>query len=71
MLTVQQLTDEQTKHRVIMSGIQPTGVPHLGNYFGAIQQWQLLQDTSKNTDLIISVVDLHSITVPQEPSNLR
>lgn len=58
--------------KVIFSGIQPTGVPHLGNYLGALQQWVKLQDTaSPDTSLIYSVVDLHAITVPQNAARLR
>lgn len=58
--------------KVIFSGIQPTGVPHLGNYLGAMQQWVKLQnEASSDTSLIYSVVDLHAITVPQDPQNLR
>ncbi len=57
---------------VIFSGIQPTGVPHLGNYLGALQQWVKLQNTaSAETKLIYSVVDLHAITLPQDPAQLR
>lgn len=52
------------------SGIQPSGVPHLGNYFGAIQKWKTLQDSG--SDCIFSVVDLHSITKPHyDPGKLR
>lgn len=58
--------------RVIFSGIQPTGVPHLGNYLGAMQQWVKLQnEASSNTSLIYSVVDLHAITVHQGSDALR
>lgn len=58
--------------KVIFSGIQPTGVPHLGNYLGALQQWVKLQDESyKEINLIYSIVDLHAITVPQDPAYLR
>jgi hypothetical protein len=57
---------------VIFSGIQPTGIPHLGNYLGALQQWVHLQNTSPpGTKLLYSIVDLHAITVPQEPGALR
>ncbi|KXT17007.1 hypothetical protein AC579_7415 [Pseudocercospora musae] len=58
--------------KVIFSGIQPTGVPHLGNYLGALQQWVKLQNNaSGNTKLIYSLVDLHAITIRQDPSQLR
>ena len=58
--------------RVIFSGIQPTGVPHLGNYLGALQQWvQLQNEPSSNTRLFYCVVDLHAITLFQDPQRLR
>lgn len=57
--------------KVIFSGIQPTGVPHLGNYLGALQQWVKLQDEGHPTDQrFYSIVDLHAITSPQEPQRL-
>lgn len=56
----------------IFSGIQPTGVPHLGNYLGALRQWVKLQDEAKpGTKLFFSIVDLHALTVPQKASQLR
>lgn len=62
----------QTSDHVIFSGIQPTGIPHLGNYLGALQQWVKLQETSPaTTKLIYSIVDLHAITVPQDPQQLK
>lgn len=56
-----------TKKR-IFSGIQPSGNLHLGNYLGAIQNWVKLQD---EFDSIFCVVDMHAITVPQNPEELR
>jgi tryptophanyl-tRNA synthetase len=51
------------------SGIQPTADSfHLGNYLGAVRQWVALQDTH---DAFYCVVDLHAITVPQDPALLR
>jgi tryptophanyl-tRNA synthetase len=59
------------KRKVIFSGIQPTGVPHLGNYLGALRQWVKLQDeASEDTTLLFSIVDLHAITIKQDPSEL-
>jgi len=52
----------------IFSGIQPSGNLHLGNYLGAIRNWVKLQD---KYDSIFCVVDLHAITVPQDPEALR
>ncbi len=56
------------KEKRIFSGIQPTGNLHLGNYLGAIKNWVNLQN---NFFSIFSIVDLHAITVPQEPSKLK
>jgi tryptophanyl-tRNA synthetase len=59
------------QNKVIFSGIQPTGVPHLGNYLGALRQWVKLQDeASPDTTLLFSIVDLHAITMKQDPSEL-
>ncbi|KAL4899283.1 hypothetical protein BDW74DRAFT_163837 [Aspergillus multicolor] len=56
----------------IFSGIQPTGVPHLGNYLGALREWVKLQNAAtKETKLIFSIVDLHALTVPQQSDQLR
>lgn len=51
----------------VFSGIQPSGILHLGNYLGAIKQWVDLQ---KNHECIYCIVDLHAITVPQDPKEL-
>ncbi|XP_061915695.1 tryptophan--tRNA ligase, mitochondrial isoform X2 [Entelurus aequoreus] len=53
----------------VFSGIQPTGVPHLGNYLGALETWVSLQD--QYPSVLYSIVDLHSITQPQDPDRLR
>ncbi|MDT0319436.1 tryptophan--tRNA ligase [Streptomyces millisiae] len=53
----------------VLSGIQPTaGSFHLGNYLGAVRQWVALQETH---DAFYMVVDLHAITIPQDPAELR
>jgi tryptophanyl-tRNA synthetase len=52
----------------IFSGLQPTGSKHLGNYIGAIRQYVEGQDRG---DAIYCIVDLHAITVPFEPEELR
>jgi tryptophanyl-tRNA synthetase len=53
----------------VLSGIQPTaGSFHLGNYLGALRQWVSLQET---TEAFYCVVDLHAITLPQDPAELR
>ncbi|KAJ8339895.1 hypothetical protein SKAU_G00345280 [Synaphobranchus kaupii] len=53
----------------VFSGIQPTGVPHLGNYLGALESWVGLQEGYSS--VLYSIVDLHAITMPQEPGQLR
>jgi tryptophanyl-tRNA synthetase len=52
----------------ILSGIQPSGEVHLGNYIGALRHWVAQQDEK---DCFYSIVDLHAITVPQDPKALR
>lgn len=55
--------------RVVFSGVQPTSDSlHLGNALGAVEQWLRLQD---DYDAFFCVVDLHAITVPQDPATLR
>ena len=52
----------------IFSGIQPTGNLHLGNYLGAIRNWVALQH---DYECIFCIVDLHALTLPQDPDELR
>lgn len=52
----------------VFSGVQPTGNIHIGNYLGALKQFVELQDEN---DCIYCIVDMHSITVPQDPKELR
>ena len=54
--------------KVVFSGIQPSGNLHIGNYIGAISQWVEMQE-GKNA--IFCIVDLHAITVPQNPTELK
>lgn len=56
------------RRKIIFSAIQPTGVFTLGNYIGAIRHWGPLQE---QYDCIYSVVDLHAITIRQDPASLR
>lgn len=51
----------------VLSGVQPTGTLHLGNYLGAMRQWVNLQDEYDN---YFCVVDLHAITMPHSPKEL-
>jgi tryptophanyl-tRNA synthetase len=60
--------------QITFSGIQPTSVPHIGNYFGAIKLWVDIQNNKTNyidNSLIISIVDLHAITVPHNAKLLN
>ena len=51
----------------VLSGVQPTGALHLGNWLGAIRNWVDLQESH---DTFVCVVDLHAITVPHDPQRL-
>lgn len=83
---------KKVRTRRILSGVQPTGSLHLGNYLGAIKQWVEFQNTGKfdnaesldgeeikddeeEVELVnenfFCVVDLHAITVPQDPGELE
>ena len=57
---------EQKKR--VLSGIQPTGHMHFGNYFGAVKNWVALQE---KYDCVYTVVDYHAITMPYNPKKLR
>ena len=57
---------------LIVSGIQPTGNLHLGNYLGAIRNWVLMQDALQPGDrAFYFIADMHAITMRQDPSELR
>ena len=62
--------ENQTAERkkVIFSAIQPSGTITLGNYLGALKNWVALQD---DFDCIFALADLHTITVRQNPADLR
>ena len=62
-------TDHGGARKIVFSGAQPTSDSlHLGNALGAVQQWAGLQD---DYDAFFCVVDLHAITIPQDPEQLR
>jgi tryptophanyl-tRNA synthetase len=63
-----QTQESGSKRPVILSGIQPSGGLHIGNLFGAIHNWVQLQD---DYQCYFTIVDLHSITVRQNPAELR
>ncbi|MEK9717412.1 MAG: tryptophan--tRNA ligase, partial [Pelagibacteraceae bacterium] len=54
--------------KIVLSGIQPTGNLHLGNYLGAIKNFVALQNDYK---CFYMLADLHAITVKTEPKNLK
>lgn len=54
--------------KTVFSGVQPSGNLHIGNYVGALRQWVKMQE---GRDAIFCIVDLHAITVPQDPKVLR
>lgn len=56
------------ERKVVFSGVQPSGALTIGNYIGAIRNWIDLQD---KYECFYCIVDLHAITVPQEPKELR
>ena len=58
----------EEKRKRILSGIQPTGTPTLGNYIGAVRNWTFLQS---DYECLYMVADLHSLTVRQVPAELR
>ena len=62
------MAEQIEKRKRILSGIQPTGIPTLGNYIGAVRNWALLQS---DYDCLYMVADLHALTVRQTPANLR
>lgn len=63
------MSDSTTGRQVVFSGAQPTSDSlHLGNALGAVKQWSQLQD---DYDAFFCVVDLHAITIPQDPATLR
>lgn len=58
--------DDQKK--ILMSGIQPSGILTIGNYLGAIQNWKKLQ---RDFECVFMMADLHTLTVRQDPAQLR
>lgn len=65
---IQQANDTAAKKQRMLSLIQPSGVPTLGNYLGALKNWK---EYDADYDCFYGVADLHSITVRQDPTKLR
>ena len=59
---------QDKKKKIVFSGVQPTGALHLGNYLGAIKNFVNLQE---DHDCLYCIVDLHAVTVWQNPNNLK
>ncbi|XP_078429025.1 nucleotidylyl transferase superfamily protein isoform X1 [Wolffia australiana] len=59
---------KSSRKKRVVSGVQPTGSVHLGNYLGAIKNWTALQDTYET---LFFIVDLHAITLQYDPRQLR
>ena len=56
----------------IVSGIQPTGSLHLGNYLGAIRNWVRMQDAmDEGSECLFFLADLHALSLPHEPAQLH
>jgi tryptophanyl-tRNA synthetase len=63
-----EVSPKQEMKARVLSGIQPTGSPHIGNYLGALKNWVKIQ---YDYDSIYCIVDLHAITIYQNPAELR
>src|SRR5690242_10310675 len=62
------MPEQASRRPRVLSGIQPTGELHIGNYLGALRNWARDQDEYEN---FFCIVDLHALTVPQDPETLR
>lgn len=60
--------ENDKKREVVFSAIQPSGTITLGNYLGAVRNWVTMQE---EYDCIYALADLHTITVKQEPAQMR
>jgi tryptophanyl-tRNA synthetase len=59
---------EKKQRPIVLTGLQPTSGIHLGNYLGALQNWV---DIQREADCLFFISDMHAITVPQDPNELR
>lgn len=57
--------------KIVLSGIKPTGIPTLGNYLGALKNFVRLQKEMVDFEFFIFIADLHAITEPQDPKELK
>ncbi|VDN35371.1 unnamed protein product, partial [Dibothriocephalus latus] len=65
------LTTAQQRNEVVVTGIQPTGIPHLGNYLGMIKPVVKLQSSDSISRIIILIADLHALTCHQPALQLN
>ncbi|PCH38538.1 tryptophanyl-tRNA synthetase [Wolfiporia cocos MD-104 SS10] len=71
MICTALFTIDASVPRVIFSGIQPTGIPHLGNLLGALNNWVKLQQNARADDqLLFCIAGWHALTLPQDPAEL-
>ncbi|KAE9418987.1 hypothetical protein Angca_008123, partial [Angiostrongylus cantonensis] len=67
--TVRRFSGTRQHLEVYFSGIQPTGVPHLGNYFGFIEPWIQLQNSlPSTTKMVLAIADQHAISLGPRPA---
>ena len=59
---------DSTDKKTLLSGVKPTGRPHIGNYFGAMKQFVELQDQYQS---YIFIADLHALTTARDPKRLK
>ena len=62
------MNTQQVKRPIVLSGVKPTGIPTLGNYLGALKNWITMSD---EYECFYGVMDLHSLTVRQNPAEFR
>ena len=56
---------------IVLSGVKPTGIPTLGNYLGALKYFVKLQNEMSDHEFLIFVADLHALTTPQDPKEIK
>jgi len=58
--------------KIVLSGIQPTGIPHLGNYLGALRQWRdMARARDASHQKFFSIMDLHAMTIPRPALEMK
>ena len=75
--TTKTLQQQKSKKSIVFSGIQPTGIMHLGNYLGSVQNWvnyqnqnDQIKENEKKRDLFFCIVDLHALTNQKKSSDI-